>query len=247
MKAPVLPRFSVAKKQLALLIDPDSYSTEKLRQTIEQANYAGVDFIFIGGSLLVSGHLDQQIEIVKEMTNIPVVIFPGSPDQISSKADALLLLSVISGRNPEMLIGQHVVAAPRLRKSGLEILPTGYMLIDSGAPTTASYISNTTPIPSNKPAIAACTAMAGEMLGLKLIYLDGGSGAKNTVQPALIEAVKKSVTTPVIVGGGMRDAEAVDRACRAGADVVVVGNVVEDNATILSEMCAAAAQIKVSA
>lgn len=247
MNGPLLSQFQQEKKQLALLIDPDSYSRESLLHVVEQANYAQADFLFVGGSLLVSDQLTTQIDLIKRHTNIPVVIFPGSPDQISPSAHGLLLLSIISGRNPEMLIGHHVVAAPRLKRSGLEILPTGYMLIDSGRPTTANYMSNTSPIPRNKPSIAACTAMAGEMLGLKLIYLDGGSGAQKPVPAKMIQAVRKSVDTPIIVGGGIRDAESADIACRAGADMIVVGNVIEENPAVLLEISTAVKQVRVSA
>ena len=129
------------------------------------------------------------------------MLFPGSPDQITPKADALLYLSLISGRNPELLIGQHVISAPFVKQSGLEIIPVGYMLIDGGTPTTVSYISNTNPIPSNKNDIAACTAMAGEMLGLKVTYMDAGSGAKNPIPASMIQQVAKHTGTPIIVGG----------------------------------------------
>ncbi|GAC1381149.1 MAG: hypothetical protein NVSMB30_28910 [Hymenobacter sp.] len=148
----------------------------------------------------------------------------------------MLLLSLISGRNPDFLIGQHVVAAPRLRASGLQLLPTGYMLVDSGRPTTASYMSGTAPLPHDKPGIAACTALAGEQLGLKLMYLDGGSGAKNPVSAAMIAAVREAVSTPLIVGGGLNTGEKVYAALAAGADVVVVGNHIETNPAFLEEV-----------
>src|SRR5690606_37228031 len=143
----------------------------------------------------------------KSATSIPVIIFPGSANQICDSADGILLLSLISGRNPEFLIGAHVTAAARLRVSGIEILPTAYMLIDGGAATTVSYISNTLPLPADKPDIAACTAMAGEMLGLRLIHMDAGSGAKNPVPNAIIRAVREAVDLPIIVGGGIRTAD----------------------------------------
>lgn len=224
-------------KQLALLIDPDKYTnTDHLADTISLANESGVDLFFIGGSLMVTNHFEDCVAQVKASTDRPVVIFPGSPSQISSKADAILLLSLISGRNPEALIGQHVTAAPALKSSGLEILPTGYMLIDSGTPTSASYMSNTTPLPYDKPEIAACTAMAGEMLGLKVIYMDGGSGAKRTVSTAMITQVKKHTEAPLIVGGGIRDAETAHQICAAGADVIVVGNAAEKDPELIREI-----------
>ncbi|MFC2176632.1 geranylgeranylglyceryl/heptaprenylglyceryl phosphate synthase, partial [Bacteroidota bacterium] len=165
------------KKLFSLLIDPDNIGGTDLERLVNNAVKSGVDLFFVGGSLLVSNTLFDCVQIIKANCDIPVVLFPGDNMQVVPNADAILLLSVISGRNAEMLIGKHVVAAPRLKNSGLEIIPTGYMLIDSGKPTTASYMSNTQPIPHDKDDIAACTAMAGEMLGMNTIFLDGGSGA----------------------------------------------------------------------
>jgi putative glycerol-1-phosphate prenyltransferase len=151
-------------------------------------------------------------------------------------ADAILFLSLISGRNPDFLIGQHVISAPILKKSSLEILPTGYILVDSGKQTTVSYMSNTTPIPHDKPEIAACTAMAGEMLGLKLMYLDAGSGAQRAISPKMISIVRKSVDVPLIVGGGIRSANEAYEAMLAGADTIVIGNGIEKNPALLAEV-----------
>ena len=224
------------EKLLALLIDPDKYSNESLIKTMGVANKCPIGMVFIGGSLLVDNRVEDCIKIVKEHSGFPVVLFPGSPAQINKEADAILLLSLISGRNPELLIGRHVEAAPALKKSGLEILPTGYMLIDSGMPTTASYISGSFPIPHNKPDIAACTAMAGEMLGLRLIYMDGGSGAAKPISTEMIAMVKENINVPLIIGGGLRSKEAIINACQAGADVVVVGNIIEENPEMLYEL-----------
>ena len=190
----------------------------------------------MGGSLITDYVMGDVIAKIKSYTNIPVVLFPGNSLHIDSQADAILLLSLISGRNPEFLIGQHVISAPVLRKSGLEILPTGYMLIDSGRQTTVSYISNTNPIPHDKPGIAACTAMAGEMLGLRLMYLDAGSGAMNPVSPEMIAAVRQSVNTPIIVGGGINSIKKAKNALSAGANVIVVGNGIEENVDLLREI-----------
>jgi putative glycerol-1-phosphate prenyltransferase len=243
MNQPLLEQFQQAqragRKQLAVLVDPDKASAAQLRPLVEQAAAAGVDYFFVGGSLLSSDALDQTLRLIKSVCSVPVVIFPGGPSQLSSEADGILLLSLISGRNPEFLIGAHVVAAPALRRSGLQILPTGYMLIDGGAPTTVSYISNTTPIPANKPDIAACTAMAGEQLGLRLVYLDAGSGAPRAIPANVISAVRKAVELPIIVGGGMRSAEAAEAAWRAGADVVVIGNALEEQPALLQELAMA--------
>jgi len=233
----LLENTSNGKKQLAVLIDPDSVSTEAmLVNTCKLCNAANVDLILVGGSLITNGFFERSIGIIKQETNIPVLLFPGNIMQIDKHADAILLLSLISGRNPEMLIGKHVLAAPTLKKAGIEILPTGYMLIDGGNITSVSYMSNTTPIPADKSSIAACTAMAGEMLGLKIIYLDAGSGAKNPIPGKLISEVKENISIPLFVGGGMRTPEAVKAACDAGADVVVVGNAIEKDPSIILKL-----------
>ncbi len=225
------------RKALAWLVDPDKTSKDYLKAQLGFANESGVDFVFVGGSLIFN-HIDDLIEQVKELTPIPVVLFPGSPLQLSTKADALLLLSLISGRNPEYLIGNHVISAPFLRKSGIEIIPTGYMLIDGGQQTSVSYMSSTQPIPADKPDIALATAMAGEMLGLQVIYMDAGSGAKNPVPLAMISSVAAETRIPVIVGGGIRTTEGVRRVYESGADLVVVGNATESNRNLLREMIA---------
>jgi phosphoglycerol geranylgeranyltransferase len=225
------------KKQLAVLIDPDSIPDERtLENTCRKSNEAGADLILVGGSLITNGFFERSISIIKQQTDIPVVLFPGNIMQISHEADAILFLSLISGRNPDMLIGKHVLAAPNLKRSGIEVIPTGYMLIDGGTPTSVSYMSNTTPIPADKSAIAACTAMAGELLGLKLIYMDAGSGAKQPVPAQLIREVKQNISAPVFVGGGMRTPEAVKAACDAGADVVVVGNAIEKDPSLIAKL-----------
>lgn len=216
-------------KQLAVLVDPDKLSLSEVEQIALRASRAGVDYLFVGGSLLINNQLDECIKVLKEKSEIPVVLFPGNTLQMSWKADAILFLSLISGRNPEMLIGRHVIAAPYLKLSPLEVVSTGYMLIESGKPTAVSYMSNSSPIPSDKDDIAMCTAMAGEMLGLKLIYLDAGSGALNTVPERMVENVKKSISVPLIIGGGIRTPLQAAAICRAGADVIVIGNVLENN------------------
>ncbi len=224
------------RKLLAVLIDPDTPSEAELEKLCAQINQGYGDLIFLGGSLLTSDALDSCISKLKKLTTVPVILFPGSALQVSDQADAILFLSLISGRNPDLLIGTHVVAAPYVKQAGLETLATGYMLVDSGRPTTASYMSNSHPIPHDKPAIAACTAMAGEMLGLKLMYLDGGSGAQNPVSAEMIKAVRQAVDTPIIVGGGIRSAQKATELCEAGADIVVVGHASEENPQILKEI-----------
>jgi phosphoglycerol geranylgeranyltransferase len=224
------------KKSFAVLVDPDKTSVQKTDELIQLCIEAEVDFIFVGGSLVVSDHLEELVQQIKRESTIPVVLFPGSPSQVTPYADALLYLSLISGRNPELLIGQHVVSAPVVRKSGLEIMSTGYMVIDGGAPTTVSYISNANPIPSDKNEIAVCTAMAGEMLGLKLLYMDAGSGAKKPIPEAMIAAVSSQTSVPLIIGGGITNAEKAYNNCKAGADIIVVGNAIEKAPELIKEI-----------
>jgi phosphoglycerol geranylgeranyltransferase len=233
------------QKHLAVLIDPDSIENEsQLINICLKSNEASVDFILVGGSLITNGFFDTCITIIKKHTQIPVILFPGNIMQVNKEADAILLLSLISGRNPDLLIGKHVLAAPMLKKSGIEVIPTGYMLIDGGNITSVSYMSNTTPIPAEKYSIAACTAMAGEMLGLQVTYLDAGSGAQQAISKQLIQAVRESVSGPVFVGGGIKTAEAAVSACRAGADVVVVGNAFEKDPTLIQTIATAIHQLK---
>jgi len=227
------------KKSFAVLIDPDKVSVSSLNELVTLAVDANVDYFFVGGSLVVTDHLDECIRQIKSSCSIPILLFPGSPSQISKHADALLYLSLISGRNADMLIGQHVISAPFVKKSGLEIISTGYMVIDGGASTTVSYISNATPIPSDKPDIALCTALAGEMLGMKLVYMDSGSGAKKAISEEMISIVAKSIEVPIIVGGGIRDAEKAYLNCKAGADVIVVGNAIEKDPSLIKEIARA--------
>lgn len=226
----------LGKKSFAVLIDPDGVSPGKIDGLIELAENAAVDYFFVGGSLVISNHLDEVIKEIKSKTGIPVALFPGNPSQVSKFADALLYLSLISGRNPELLIGQHVLSAPAVKKSGLEIIPTGYIVVDGGAPTTVSYISNAAPVPADKCDIAVCTAMAGEMLGMKLIYMDAGSGAKIPISEKMIGAVAANIDIPLIVGGGIKEPEKVYLNCKAGADVIVVGNAIEKDASLITEL-----------
>jgi phosphoglycerol geranylgeranyltransferase len=235
------------KKSFAVLIDPDKVNNSVLDELIELSVSAKVDYLLVGGSLVISNHLDECVQHIKQHCGIPVILFPGSPSQVSKYADALLYLSLISGRNPELLIGQHVVSAPFVKKSGLEIMPTGYIVVDGGAPTTVSYISNAAPVPADKNEIAMCTAMAGEMLGMKLIYMDAGSGAKRAITESMIEAVAKHIEVPLIVGGGIIEPEKAYLNCKAGADVIVVGNAIEKDASLIKEMSDAIHSIPVKA
>jgi putative glycerol-1-phosphate prenyltransferase len=238
----ILERFSKAssgQKMLAVLIDPDKVDLRKLDHLVSLAVLARVDFFFIGGSLIVNNQLDACLSSIKSACKIPLVLFPGDSYQLSYRADAILFLSLISGRNPELLIGKHVVTAPYLKVSPLEVIPTGYMLIDGGVPTTVSYISNTSPIPSDKEDVAACTAMAGEMLGLKCIFMDAGSGARRAVSTQLITAVRKVIDLPLIIGGGIRTPEQAAEKINAGADIIVVGNAFEEDPSLIVSMAQA--------
>ena len=227
-------------KQLAVLIDPDSLSSETdLLSLIDRCNQANVDMILVGGSLITNGFWDRCIELIKSHTQIPLVLFPGNIMQTHAAADAILFLSMISGRNPDLLIGKHVLAAPLLKKSGIEVIPTGYMIVDGGNITSVMYMSNTTPLPADKNNIASCTALAGEMLGLKVIYMDAGSGAKTPITETMISAVSAKISIPLIIGGGITDPEKAYRNCKAGADLIVVGNAIEKDPKLIHEISAA--------
>jgi phosphoglycerol geranylgeranyltransferase len=243
MKQPIYQSLLEKKKSLqksfAVLIDPDKVNSQKIDELTHLALDASVDYLLVGGSLVISNHLDEVVQRIKKNCTIPVILFPGTPSQVSKYADALLYLSLISGRNPELLIGQHVISAPFVKKSGLEIISTGYMVIDGGAPTTVSYISNAIPIPADKNEIALCTAMAAEMLGMKLIYMDAGSGAKRAISEEMISAVSKQIEIPLIIGGGIKDPEKAYLNCKSGADLIVIGNAIEKNSSLIKEMGAA--------
>jgi putative glycerol-1-phosphate prenyltransferase len=224
--------FSDSRKVFALLIDPEKYTADTLKNAAEQASRVGVDLILVGGSL-TSLPIDNTIIALKSITNIPVVLFPGNLLQLSSRADGILLLSLLSGRNPEYLIGNHVLASQFLKKSGLEIIPTGYILIDGRYLSSVEYISNTRPIPSEKTDIVVATALAGEQLGLKLIYLEAGSGANDKVREETVRQVKENISIPLLVGGGIRTPADIRVLYRAGANGVVVGTAVEQDPHLL--------------
>lgn len=226
-------------KMFAVLVDPDKTTESQLKLTATLSEKSHVDFIFIGGSLLQHNSLDRSIDCLKANCKIPIVLFPGSTLQISNKADAILFLSLISGRNPEMLIGKHVIVSSYLKASNLEVISTGYMLIESGRSTSVSYMSNSVPIPSDKNDIACCTAMAGELLGMKLIYLDAGSGAQNPVPDAMIQVVRQSVDVPIVVGGGIRNSNKALQICKSGADIIVLGNAIENKPGLITEVAEA--------
>lgn len=225
------------KKSIAVLVDPDkAEDPAKLLHLINLASENCVNYFFVGGSLVTSANLSEVVKRIKENVTIPVVLFPGNAIQVDASADGILFLSLISGRNPELLIGQHVVAAPILRNTRLEVIPTGYMLINSGKITSVAYISNTMPIPDDKYSLAASTAMAGQMLGLQVVYIDAGSGAEKEISTRMIAAVRKSISIPLIVGGGINSAQKAIAALEAGADMIVIGNALEKHPDLLTEV-----------
>lgn len=224
------------RKQIALLIDPDITDHAQLSHLLEIAKLSEVDYLFYGGSLITKDRFEPGLKLIREQSNLSVILFPGNAFQVSNHADAILYLSLISGRNPEFLIGQQVQAAHAIENSGLEIMPTGYLLIEGGRLTTAHYMSNTLPIPANKPEVAVSTALAGKQLGLQMIYLDAGSGAKYPISANMISAVNQKVNLPLIVGGGLRTTADVRNALTAGADVVVVGTAAEKNPESFMEL-----------
>jgi phosphoglycerol geranylgeranyltransferase len=224
------------RKQLAVLIDPDKWSNSESKQKLRLFEAAGVDYLFIGGSLNGATDFSNRVKEIKANTKIPLVLFPGHPLQLTEHVDATLFISLISGRNAEYLIGHHVVSAPYLKSWNQEVIPTGYLLVESSQTTTAVYVSQTTPLPANKPEVAAATALAGKYLGMRCMYLDTGSGAKEMVSTAIIESVKQASKLPLIVGGGIRNQSDINSIWRAGADIVVIGTAIEENPTLLFDI-----------
>jgi geranylgeranylglyceryl phosphate synthase family protein len=225
-----------AKKSIGLLLDPDKARGDALLNILSIAEECGTDYILTGGSLTFSS-VDDLIDEVKKACSIPVVLFPGNLLQLSLKADIIMLLSLISGRNPELLIGNHIIAAPYLKDVREKLIPAGYILINSGTRTSVEYISQTEAIPSGKPEIAVATAMAGEMLGLGIIYLEAGSGASAPVPSGLVKAVRANIKIPLLVGGGIRSKAEVEDIFSAGADTIILGNGCEKNPDLLREAC----------
>lgn len=217
------------RKLLALLIDPDKTGLEQLSSLCDKIANSPATHVFVGGSSGKTSHLDDMVRILKKKLDLSIVLFPGNPKQISPEADGILFLSLISGRNPDFLIGYQVDAVPLLKNSGLEIIPTGYILIESGGETAVTKVSLTTPLNRNNPNYVVQTAQAGEMLGLKLIYLEAGSGAQMAVPTALIEMVSRQLNVPLIVGGGIRTRREIELAYEAGADLVVIGTAFEND------------------
>jgi putative glycerol-1-phosphate prenyltransferase len=223
-------------KSIGLLLDPDKASGKSLENLLYLAEENRIDYILAGGSITFN-RIDPLLTYVRERSSIPVILFPGNLLQLSLNADTILLLSLISGRNPELLIGNHVLAAPYLKDVRDKLLPAGYILINCGTRTSVEYMSQTEAIPSDKTDIIIATALAGEMLGLKLIYLEGGSGSLVPVPPEIIRAVKDNITIPLIVGGGMKTASQIEAAFISGADMVILGNGCEKNPDLITEAC----------
>lgn len=217
------------RKLLAILLDPDKIHWEAIEFVCDKINASPATHILIGGSHVASQRLDELVATVKTHCRLPIVLFPGNPSQISPLAHGILFLSLVSGRNPDFLIGHQVAAAPVLRHSGLEIIPTGYLLIESGGVTAVEFVSGTSPLPLADHTLVVNTVLASEMLGHKLIYLEAGSGAPNPVPPALIQKVRRAITVPLIVGGGITDLNGIEAAYEAGADMVVIGTAFENN------------------
>ncbi len=231
------------KVSLALLLDPDKTNDDELDEILRIAEKYRVDFIMTGGSITFRS-IDNLIYAIKKTCNIPVILFPGNLLQLSREADKILLLSLISGRNPELLIGNHVIAAPYLKSQKEKLVSTGYILIGSGSKTSVEYISQTEAIPFDKPDIAVATAMAGEMLGLSMIYLEAGSGALNPVPVSLIRSVKENISVPLAVGGGIKSKNDVTDTYKSGADLIVLGNGCERNPDLLADACLARDSIR---
>lgn len=231
----ILKRRAEGKKLLAVLVDPDKASDEHIASLTDIFRSTPPDLILVGGSL-VAADTEAVVRKLKSITDVPVVLFPGNGSQVAPSADAMLLLSLISGRNADYLVGQHVNSALQIRQTGLETIPTGYILIDGGSVTSVQYISGTMPIPRTKTDIAVATAVAGEMLGLKMLYLEAGSGASQPVPEEMVRAVRKHVNIPVIVGGGLRDIDSVKNMFKAGADVIVLGTIIEKDPYFLQKL-----------
>ena len=219
-----------------VLIDPDRKNENSLESRVESANESGVDALFVGGSLMMDRKCKERVKRIKDVSNVPVIFFPGGVGQLNSHYDAMLFMSVISGRNPHYLIGEQAIAAPIVKDIGMETIPTGYILMDGGAGSTVEFMSGTRPIPMNRSDIAVAHALAGQYLGMKLIYLEAGSGAKEPVGNNVVEAVTETLDIPVIVGGGIRNAETASEKVKAGASIIVTGTVIEENSSLMSEL-----------
>ncbi len=217
------------QKLLAVLIDPDKVEISTLKNFIEKVNASMATLIFVGGSEVEDSKTDKVVESIKSHTDLPIVLFPGDITQISERADALLFLSLLSGRNPDYLIGKHVEAVPKLKNTLLEVIPTGYLLIENGKQTSVQKVTKTQPMSRDHVQQVVATAKAGEYLGMQLIYLEAGSGAKKIIPLEMIKSVRTAVNIPLIVGGGITSRKALDEVFNAGADVAVIGTALEND------------------
>lgn len=233
----ILEQFSSSTGQIALLIDPEKTNTKKrLSEIVKLAEYALIDYFFVGGSTVTREHIEQVVSQLKELSHIPVVLFPGASHQLSKDADALLFLNLISGRNPDYLIGHQVTSAEEVFALGLEVIPTSYLLIDGGKLSSVAYVSQTTPIPQHQTRIALSTATAGFLMGHKVTYLDAGSGAEQAVSSDMVMEIRERLASPVIVGGGIRTMNEINRLNEAGTNVLVIGNKIEEDLNFLLDI-----------
>ena len=222
-----------------ILIDPDNKNDDSILSQVEMANRSEVDAIFVGGSLMMDGKSKDRVKKIKQIANVPVILFPGGVNQINSNYDAMLFLSLLSGRNPHYLIGEQVISAPIVKDIGLEAISTGYILLDGGNVTSVEFMSGTRPIPMDKKDIVASHALAGQYLGMKSIYLEAGSGAKNYIPSDIVELVSNFVSIPIIVGGGISSPEIASKLVNAGASIIVTGTAIEKNHSCMSEFASA--------
>ena len=222
-----------------ILIDPDKKNDNKIIEIVESANVNDVDAIFVGGSIMMDSHYHERISIIKSLSNIPVILFPGGVNQINKHFDAILFMSLLSGRNPHYLIGEQVLAAPIIKDIGIETISTGYILIDGGASTTVEFISGTRPLPSNKPDLLISHALAAQFLGMQMLYIESGSGAKTRIQNESLNIVSDEVNIDIIVGGGIKTPEDANQVANAGASFVVIGSAIEDSLESVSHFAQA--------
>ncbi|MBC8214764.1 MAG: geranylgeranylglyceryl/heptaprenylglyceryl phosphate synthase [Candidatus Marinimicrobia bacterium] len=211
------------------LIDPDVKNDHNLSETVKLITDSDYDAIFVGGSLIMDNLFEDRMGIIRNNSDLPIIIFPGSSNQLSSKADAVLFLSLLSGRNPQYLIGEHVQSAPKIYNLKIEPIPTGYILVDGNVPSSVAVMSNTNPLPMSKPEIILAHALAGEYLGMKQIFIEAGSGAKNHASKNLIELLSSKLSIPLVVGGGIRTPESAMKLAKAGAGCIVTGNIIEED------------------
>lgn len=222
--------------QIAVLIDPEKCQSEQqIKKLAEKIHFSEVDFVFVGGSTVSEKEFERTVTLLKKLIKIPLIIFPGSSGQVSEKADGILLLNLISGRNPDFLIGHHIQAAQTIVDSNIEVISTSYLLIDGGSQSSVAYVSQTTPIPQHHVSIAHKTALAGKLIGHQALFLDAGSGAKNSVSTEMVQSLR-NLNQLLIVGGGIRSSEQISELHRAGANVVVIGNKIEEDIDFLLDI-----------